>query len=493
MRFVKKLAVPFLAATLAASVVPVSSAAPLPHPHKLALSPCTIAAVPGPAQCGRYTVYENRASRRGRTLSLNVIVLPARGAHPAADPVFFLTGGPGEGASEDASLLDAPTWKAIRRDHAIVLVDQRGTGRSGALTCDTGSANAAMEELYAVRISASILKACLAGFAAHADVRQYTTPIAMDDLDDVRAALGYDKIDLYGASYGTRAALVYMRRHGDHVRAAILRAIAPVDMKALLPSARDSQRAFDGLVTDCGADPACAAAYPHIRADLAAVLARLDRSAVHVVARDPVRGKPADIVVTRPVFVGALTWMMSTPEGAGAVPQLLKVTAHGDFKPFVSAAMPLAVAAGSHWGIGMALTIICSEDAAQIDPHAIAAAVKGTFAGAARVRNELQLCKRWPRGVLPAGYSTPVRTDLPVLMISGQYDPIDGIELARRVAGHLPNSLHVVAPHVAHHPQFPGCTKALVTRFLEQGSAKRLDASCVQSVTRPAWAGVAAK
>ena len=284
-----------------------------------------------------------------------------------------------------------------------------------------------------------------------------------------------------------------MRRHSGHVRAVVLRAIAPVDMKALLSSARDAQRAFDGLVADCAADPACAAAYPRVRADLAAVLARLDHSPVSVAAHDPAHGRPIDIVVTRPVFVGALTWMMSAPEGAASVPQLLKVTAHGDFGPFVSAAMPLAVAAGSHWGMGMALTIICSEDAALIDPHAIAAAVKGTFAGAARVRNELRLCKSWPRGVLPGGYSTPVRSNLPVLLISGEYDPIDGIELARRVAGHLPNSLHVVAPHVAHHPQFPGCTRALVTRFLEQGSVKGLDASCVQSVSRPAWAGVAVK
>ncbi len=482
-------AIPLVVLLALAMPAPVQAAA---HRHRVALRPCTVPGVPGPVRCGHYEVYENRSTRRGRRLSLNVIVLEATGAHPAPDPIFYLTGGPGEGASDDAAFFGTPAWAPVRRHRAIVLVDQRGTGRSHRLTCDLGGAGAAARALYAFDISAGALRRCRDRLAAHADLRQYTTPVAMDDLDEVRAALGYERIDLYGASYGTRAALVYLRRHPRHVRAVILRAIAPTDMKALLPSARDAQRAFDGVVADCHADAGCAAAFPHLRSELGAVLARLARAPVPVTVRDPVTGRPDRILLTRDVFAGALTWMMAAPEGAAAVPRILQAAAAGNFGPITTAAMPLAVVAGGRWGLGMALAVICSEDAARIDPHQVATATRGTFMGPGRVENELRVCRGWPQGRLPEDYWAPVRSAVPVLMISGQYDPIDGIELAREVAQTLPNALQVVVPHVGHHPQFPGCTMALATRFLDQGSTRGLDPACAARVRRPPWRGVPA-
>ena len=178
------------------------------------LKPCTGYDTPVDAYCGTLKVYENRATKQGRQIDLNIVVLPALRSDAQPDPLFFLAGGPGQGAAKLAKVVRT-IFQRVQNDRDIVLVDQRGTGKSNPLDCnsDDDSLQAFMEtnEQMLER-----LKACQAKYDA--DLTLYTTPIAMDDLDDVRAFLGYDKINVYGGSYGTRAALVYMRQHGDRVR-----------------------------------------------------------------------------------------------------------------------------------------------------------------------------------------------------------------------------------------------------------------------------------
>jgi pimeloyl-ACP methyl ester carboxylesterase len=210
------------------------------------------------AYCGALPVFENRQARSGRRISLNIVVLAALGNEAQADPLFFLAGGPGQGAAQMAREV-REVFRRVQRDRDVVLVDQRGTGKSNPLDCrdDRDTLHALLAPPDA---SLQRLRKCLAGYDA--DVRLYTTPIAMDDLDDVREFLGYDRINLYGGSYGTRAALVYMRRHGAHVRAAVLDSVAPTDMRLPLYTARDAQRALDKLLDDCGADSAVTARIP---------------------------------------------------------------------------------------------------------------------------------------------------------------------------------------------------------------------------------------
>lgn len=465
---------------------PVPAKAPLTSARPLALRPCTVAGIVEEVRCGAYEVYEDRRARAGRRIALNVIVLPARQSPAAPDPLFVLAGGPGEAATNMAAFM-AGEFPALREQRDIVLVDQRGTGSSNRLQCELGSLDARLHAVMTIGVSAEALRRCRSVLEQRADLRLYTTPIAMDDLDDVRAALGYERINLYGGSYGTRAAFVYMRQHPARVRSVVMRAIAPVDMRAVLPSARHGQRALDGLIAACGGDTACARAYPRIRGELSGVLAHLAESPVVVPAPAAIAGGET-IRITRDLFAGALPFLLADPQGARIVPLLIQRAHAGDFAPFVVAVSPVATGYTRFLSLGMALSVLCSEDGAAIDDAAIPHETAGTFLGEHRVRNQLAACREWPRGDVPGSYYEPVVSSAPVLMISGEYDPIDGLDLAERAARLLPNARHVVIPGGAHQPQFPGCLRDVMQEFVVRGSAAGLDASCVAEIRQPPFA-----
>jgi len=264
-----------------ALALPACSGNPEATPYD-SLHACSAKDGPNDAYCGSLVVWEDRVARAGRKIGLRIVLLPALARRHASDPLFVLAGGPGQGAAELATTLaDALRPIQLRRD--IVFVDLRGTGGSNPLDCEgaqgamlAGSADAAAAAL-AVR-----MRSCLQGYADRADVTKYTTAIAMDDLDDVRARLGYSKIDLYGVSYGTRAAIVYASRHGEHLRSVVLDGAMPPSKAFPLDMARDAQRAMDLLFRDCARQAACARRFPDLPARLARLLDGLERHPRHV-------------------------------------------------------------------------------------------------------------------------------------------------------------------------------------------------------------------
>ncbi len=177
------------------------------------------------AQCGALTVFEDRAAGQGRTIDLAIVVFPAKGDAPKA-PIFFLVGGPGESAVDVAPFVKGSPFEPLLGDRALVLVDQRGTGRSNQLQCPPP---AAPSGYFGHVLDPEEVSACRRELEKKANLGLYTTSIAMDDLDDFRSWLGYEKIVVWGGSYGTRAAMEYMRRHGEHVERAILDAVAAFD------------------------------------------------------------------------------------------------------------------------------------------------------------------------------------------------------------------------------------------------------------------------
>src|SRR5215216_3305742 len=276
-----------LICVLAAAIVATSTCARSRQDSPLSrLRPCTSAEAPTDAYCGKLSVYENRDARTGRRINLNIVVLPSLADDPNADPLFFLAGGPGQAATKFAREV-REAFRQVQRERDIVLVDQRGTGKSNPLECRSDS-NSLRDVSEPEEVGLARLRRCLEGYDA--DVRLYTTPIAMDDLDDVRAHLGYERINLYGGSYGTRAALVYLRRHGDHVRSMILDGVAPTDMRLPLFSARDAQRALDKLLADCEADPACRMTHPGLPARVRVLLQRLEAAPARVRMVNPRTG-----------------------------------------------------------------------------------------------------------------------------------------------------------------------------------------------------------
>ena len=241
------------------------------------LKPCSTVEGPTDAYCGKFDVWENRIAQFGRKIGLKIVVFPGLRRNAASDPLFFLAGGPGQGAAKLAKGVHE-IFRNVQIDRDIVLVDQRGTGDSNPLVCKHD------DEKIDQTPQAGIekLRACLAVDQSKADMRFYTTTIAMDDLDDVRRFLGYTKINLYGGSYGTRAAIVYTRRHGLNVRSVVLDGVAPPDMRLPLYMARDGQRALDLMLRDCEQDSGCRNRFPALRDRLTRLLDRLEKQPQHV-------------------------------------------------------------------------------------------------------------------------------------------------------------------------------------------------------------------
>lgn len=184
------------------------------------LTPCRPAGVNESVLCGTVTVPESRAVADGRTIALNVVVLPSL-SKEKKEPLFELAGGPGIAATSSAALY-ASELRAYRQHRDVVLVDQRGTGKSNGLHCRDDESRRT-GEMY----PRGYVERCRDELQRNADLAAYTTDAAADDLDAVRAALGYDRIHLLGLSYGTRLALVYARRHPDGVASLVLAGATP--------------------------------------------------------------------------------------------------------------------------------------------------------------------------------------------------------------------------------------------------------------------------
>ncbi len=470
-----------LASALALGVVAGAACGLRPEPQAIdRLKPCASDEGPTDAYCGALTVFENRDARQGRTIDLKIVVLPALGNDAAPDPLFLLAGGPGQGAAKMArQVRDLFGRIQVRRD--IVLVDQRGTGDSNGLECRADADSlASLNESDEAGLDR--LKTCLAGYDA--DTRFYTTPIAMDDLDDVRAFLGYETINLYGGSYGTRAALVYLRQHETHVRAVVLDGVAPTDMRLPLYFARDAQRALDRLLADCAADAACAAQYPDLAARVPALFARLETAPHEARLTHPRTGATEVVQVKAALVANIVAGALYSPLLSSLVPELLVRAETNDFQGMLALATT-GESAGENMSAGMQLSVICAEDAPRVTEADVARESAGSIFARHLLASRLKACEFWPRGAVPASYYEPVRSNVPVLVLSGDLDPVTPPSWGEAVSGSLPNARHVTAPATGHGVVGTGCGLRMVAAFIDQGSTEAVDTSCLASMKRP--------
>ncbi len=476
-----------------------SSAAEPPAPAAaegtpaFALKPCDVPGVAGKARCGTLAVFENRAAKGGRKIDLKIVVLPATKGPAAPDPVFVLAGGPGEAATEEAAGL-AEDLAAVRETRDVVFVDQRGTGGSHPLNCDLSGPSGGggrLQSLLGDFLPLEAVRNCRSTLEKGADLRLYTTSIAMDDLDDVRAALGYDRVDLLGGSYGTRAALVYMRRHPRHVRAAVLEGVEPPTDPVPLRFPEYAQRALDGVLSECAAEAACAGSFPKLRSEAAAAFAKAAAGPVTAEVLRPDTGDPETVSLSRDIVGEAVRYLTYQAGTAGLVPVLLHEAAAGNWDPlatFAVFARKEIVASGS---LGLYLSVTCAEDLPRIKPLEGEKAAAGSYLGDYRLRQQRAACHAWPRGAVPDEYPGPVRSDAAALLIVGEWDPVTPPFLAEEAARTLPNGRVLVVPHGAHGQsglEGTGCLDTLVAAFLERGSPKELDLSCLGRVRRRPFA-----
>jgi pimeloyl-ACP methyl ester carboxylesterase len=383
------------------------------------LSPCTSEQGPTDALCGRLEVFEDRSARAGRKISLKIVVWPAVSSDPKPDPLVFLAGGPGQGAAKLARPV-RDLFSSLQNERDLVLVDQRGTGDSSPLECKSDDDSlAALNEPDEIGLAR--LRDCLAGYEA--DPRFYTTPLAMDDLDDVRGYLGYDRINVYGGSYGTRAGLVYLRQHGDRVRTIVLDGVAPPDMRLPLFVPRDGHRALERLLVDCEADTACGSKYPNLRERVRQLFTRLGTAPPTVRLSHPRTGAVEDVKVDARLVANLVFGALYSPLMSSLVPELLARAERNDFQGMLALAM-MNESTASSVSLGMQLSVICAEDVPRIAPGESERAAEGSLFGRDMLMGHVKACGFWPHGELPADFYEPVRSTVPALILSGDVDPI---------------------------------------------------------------------
>jgi pimeloyl-ACP methyl ester carboxylesterase len=448
------------------------------------LAPCTGDEMPVDAYCGTLKVYENRATRQGRQIDLNIVVLPALSSDPRPDPFFFLAGGPGQGAAQMAKPL-RELFRQIVNDRDIVLVDQRGTGKSHPLNCLEEQDDSLNAFMMTDETAFERLKQCLSRYDA--DLRLYTTTIAMDDLDEVREYLGYETINVYGGSYGTRAALVYLRQHGDRVRTVVLDGVAPTNMRLPLYAPRDVQRAFDRLIADCEADAGCNARYPRLGARAAALVARLEKDPPLVPIAHPRTGERGEIRMQPRMVANIVMMALYQPLAASLVPALIERGEQNDFQGMLALAAMNDTGATPNMSIGMQLSVLCAEDAPRITPEEATKQAEGTLFGLHVMRLQRDACSFWPRGAVDPAFYEPVESGVPALIMSGDIDPVTPPFWGEQVAKTLTNSMHVVFPGTGHTPGTTACGRRLIKSFIDAGTVKSVETACVNNLSRPPY------
>ena len=461
-------------------------------PPRLTLTPCTPEGIDASvgAKCGTLTVFENRTTRQGRTIGLRVVVLPATGKNRAPDPVFYLEGGPGASVVEGVADIAAEDT-ALRRNRDLVLVDQRGTGGSYPLMCNFYGPPDSLQSYFGDFTPPADVRRCREKLSKIADLTQYTTTFAVGDLDDVRVALGAQQINLTGGSYATRFAQEYMRRYPARVRSAVLFGLVPPSEAIPQHFGVDAQRSLDAVIAECRGDNACNAAFPQLGEEVRTVFEQLSRGPVSATIEHPQSRQPVTVKLSRDMVAETLRYMLYQSGATSLVPAALHKAASGDFNWLARRAFRARSApngAGVFEGIYIAIT--CAEDVPFTDPAREADEARNTFLGDYRMRQQRAACEIWGRSPVPVDFRTPVKSNAPVLLVTGSNDPVTPPRYAAEVAQSLSNVVNVVVPFGGHGlGGLAGldCVDRLMRETIERGSVSGLDVSCVAKIRRPGF------
>jgi pimeloyl-ACP methyl ester carboxylesterase len=455
----------------------------------LSLEPCRLQYPNGlgsiAAHCGRLPVAEDRGNPGGRRIELAVAVVPAISARAKPDPLFLLAGGPGQGARESyAGIIGA--LSAIRRERDLVLVDQRGTGDSNPMRCDfpletleTPETEQSPQQLQ------QLARDCLAKLPG--DPRFYTTSEAVRDLEAVRSALGYERINLYGGSYGTRVAQHYLRRYPDRVRTVVLDGVVDPAL-ALGPSiALDAEASLRAAFERCNSDVACAEHYPQLPEEFAALRAALDQQPAHLRIPDPLTAKPREVTVSGADLAAIARLFLYSDSTTALLPLLIhEARVGGNFIPLAAQTVVIREELTRSIATGMHNTVVCSEDLPRARRElSDRDAVERTFLRGAVVDTLEKICEVWPRGPVDPDFNEQLNSSVPALLLSGQVDPVTPPANAARAAAGFHDAAQLVFRGQGHIQLTSRCAQSIIRRFLDAGTASGLDTRCVQDI-RPA-------
>ncbi|MCO1334315.1 alpha/beta hydrolase [Microbulbifer sp. OS29] len=383
------------------------------------------------------------------------------------EPIYLLAGGPGQAASHLTPILNA--LHKVNQDRAIVLVDRRGSGYSGAFDCginreitmDLGVVSERLSECYLEKTT----------FANALNSRQ-----AVEDLEKVRIHLGHGKIALWGGSWGTRTALLYQQWYPDSLSVLILDAVAPIDTKVFL-TARAAENALRKLELDCSEDPICAE-LGNWRVELDQLLVSWDKSG-GANFPDPRSGDRLKVDIPRSFLQNLIRTALYAPETAAQIPFAVSQAGSGNYLPLSGLAGLLS---DSGMSVGLTLSVACAEELNRTSSEELAADSRGSFLGTAFFEFFEEGCRVWP--VAPFSYKKPEPRNHPVLLISGEADPITPYYYADQNLNYLSGAKHLLVPGGGHINTMRGCVPELIKIFLNSPS-EALDTACLDDIQRP--------
>jgi pimeloyl-ACP methyl ester carboxylesterase len=434
-----------------------------------------------PARCGVLAVPEDRDNPHSAMIDVHVAVVRALNRRSIAAPLFLLAGGPGQSAIDLYASFAAP-FAHINRDHDIVMVDQRGTGRSAPLQCQyPDDWKAAANEISRLREATA---ACLARHGAR--VRFYTSSVAVRDLDEMRLALGYAEIDLYGASYGTRMAELYMRRFPSAVHAVILDGVMDPERPIGPETPLDGERALRQIIDRCEESRDCAKAFPDLPRELGELRARFGPRRIALSIADPNTGLPLPVEFNRSMLNAALRFLSYGATQAALLPTLIHGAAQGNLAPLVAQTLMIGRQLGDQLASGMQNSVVCSEDVplfagANIDRSRLA----DTYQGTDQLDALEAICAIWPTGPVDKDLHARLQSDVPTLLLSGEADPVTPPATAERAARGLTRHRHLILAGEGHGQLANACVPRLMAQFLDAEAPERINTACLAEHTAP--------
>jgi len=443
----------------------------------LLLEDCHVEDIKEQVRCGTLTVPENYIKPESTKINLNVVVLPAIDKSSNKEPLMFLAGGPGQAATELAGMLRSRFYE-VRKTHDIILVDQRGTGKSSQLKCEVP----AFDDLnvygaFTFDFEVSDVSNCISQFTQ--DVSQYNSENAIRDVDAVRAALGHQKINLYGGSYGTRAALIYMRMFPDSLQSVVLDSVAPLEIRIGL-FGKTGERSYKTLIENCTANESCNTAFPNLEQNFQLVFNALVKEPVELMIPHPRLATQTKLVIDADKFVSTVQLQLYSIAGRSMLPLIISEASKGNYMPFVGmlAQGDELQPPGSVYS-NVLMNIACNEDFPLISKKEWLADANNEFARNISHRGLRLICPLWPKYRPEPSFYNPVVADIPTLILSGNLDPVTPPANGDLANEMLPNSRHIIAENLSHIVAVNDCGVGLVAQFIETLDLASLDDTCL--------------
>ncbi len=410
-------------------------------------------------------------------IDLSVAVVPALSLEPVNNPLVPIAGGPGQ-----SSIAFYASWysafERVRQHRDILLLDQRGTGDSAAMVCDIEED--VVDGVFSEQRTRELTEECL-DLLPH-DPRFFTTSVAVRDLEALRIALGYDALNVYGISYGTRVAQHFARRYPDATRSVIIDGVVPPQMPLGPDIATESQNAIDNVFARCLENAACSARFPDIKVDFAMLRDALDEAPVTVEFQHPINGRREVMEFSADHLAAAVRLLLYNPRTVALLPLVISDAADGNFSPLAAQFNMVVASLTDSLNIGMHNAVMCTEDVPFIAWDLLdEEAINASYMGPLQLEAMKTMCSIWPQGVLDADLRSPLATDKPVLLLSGGADPITPARFAELAAVDMSNRWHIVGKDQGHGLAAVGCMPRVIAEFIDAARLADDAADCLEN------------